>query len=45
MCVGEEEEEELEGEDESGQVRTCATRFVAKGAIWLMTHFYIMNVI
>jgi hypothetical protein len=42
MCV---EDEELEEEYVFGQVSTCATRFAAKGAMWLTTHFYLMNVI
>jgi hypothetical protein len=42
MCVG---DEELEEEYVFGQASTCATRFAAKGAIWLVTHFYLMNVI
>jgi len=40
MCVG-----EVEEESEELQAKTCATRFVAKGAMWLTTHFYLMNVI
>jgi len=42
MCV---EDEELEEEYVFEQVSTCATRFAAKGAMWLTTHFYLMNVI
>jgi hypothetical protein len=42
MCV---EDKELEEEYVFGQVSTCATRFVAKGAMWLTTHFCLMNVI